>query len=116
MEIDIPADIRVFLDEVVDSFVMWDLLIFCSKKNFETQTTVQVAQMLGRLPEEVAKPAQKLQQLGLVTLEKRVDGESLCRLNTNSGHYADLQRFWAYNESQENRLRILSYLLQKKAR
>ena len=116
MEIDIPSDIRGFLDEVVDSFVMWDLLIFCSKKIFESQTTVQVAQMLGRQPEEIQKPAQKLQQLGLVLMEKRGDGESLYRLDTRCDRYADLQRFWAYNESQENRLRILSYLLQKKAR
>lgn len=116
MEIDIPDDIRVFLDEVVDSFVMWDLLIFCSKKNYESQTPAQAAQMLGRQPEEVEKPAKKLEQLGLITIEKRVDGESICRLNLKSDRYPSLQRFWAYNDSQENRLRILSYLLQKKAR
>ncbi|HVZ81297.1 MAG TPA: hypothetical protein VHE12_10965 [bacterium] len=116
MEIDIPSDIRTFLDEVVDSFVMWDLLIFCSKKNFESHTPAQAAQMLGRMAEDVEKPARKLQQLGLITMEKRGDGELVCRLNPDSDRYASLQRFWAYNENQENRLRILSYLLQKKVR
>ena len=116
MEIDIPADIRVFLDEVVDSFVMWDLLIFCSKKIYESQTPTQAAQMLGRQPAEIEKPSRKLEQLGLIIIEKRGDGELTCRLNSKSDRYPELQRFWAYNESQENRLRILSYLLQKKAR
>lgn len=116
MEIDIPADIRTFIDEVVDSFVMWDILIFCSKKTFESQTPSQVAQMLGRMPEEVLKPAQKLESLGLVRFEKRGDGETICRLNPQSDRFPSLERFWAYNDSQENRLRILSYLLHKKAR
>ena len=116
MEIDIPEDIRSFINEVVDSFVMWDLLIFCSKKIGEVETPSRVAQMLGRPSEELQKPVLKLEKLGLVTLEKRMDGEIACRLNQKSSRYATLQQFWAYNESQENRLRILSYLLQKKIR
>lgn len=116
MEIDIPGDIRAFIDEVVDSFVMWDLLIFSSKKLEEAETPSRVAQLLGRSAEDVLKPAQKLEKLGLMTLEKRADGEVLCRLNRKSDRFPTLERFWAFNESQENRLRILSYLLQKKIR
>ncbi len=48
MEIDIPGDIRAFIDEVVDSFVMWDLLIFYSKKMGDLETPAKVAQLLGR--------------------------------------------------------------------
>jgi len=116
VEIDIPGDVRAFIDEVVDSFVMWDILIFCSKKMSEMETPAHVAQLLGRQTEEVMKPAQKLEKLGLVIFEKRVDGEQTCRLNKNADRFPALERFWAYNDSQENRLRILSYLLQKKIR
>lgn len=116
MEIDIPTDIRAFIDEVVDSFVMWDLLIFCSKKIGEVETPSRVAQMLGRPSEELQKPVLKLEKLGLVTLEKHMDGETAYRLNSKAERFSLLQQFWAYNESQENRLRILSYLLQKKIR
>ena len=116
MEIDIPDDVRAFIDEVVDSFVMWDLLIFCSKKLGEVETPTRIAQLLGRANEEVLKPAQKLQELGLVIFEKRIDGELTCRLNKKSGRFPSLEKFWAFNENQENRLRILSYLLQKKVR
>jgi hypothetical protein len=116
MEIDIPDEVRHFIDEVVDSFVMWDLLIFCSKKMGEMETPARVAQLLGRKTEEILKPAQKLEKLGLVVFEKRIDGELACRLNKKSNRFPSLERFWAYNENQENRLRILSYLLQKKVR
>ena len=116
MEIDIPGDIRNFIDEVVDSFVMWDLLIFCSKKAGEVETPARIAQLLGRSAADVLKPVQKLEKLALVTMEKRLDGEPVCHLNKSSKYFPVLQQFWAYNENQENRLRILSYLLQKKVR
>jgi hypothetical protein len=116
LEIDIPEEIRKFLDEVVDSFVMWDILIFCSKKIGEVETPPRMAQLLGRPMEEMNKPIQKLEKLGLVKTEKRIDGEMVCRLNRGSSQFSMLQRFWEYNENQENRLRILSYLLQKKIR
>ena len=116
VEIDIPEDIRSFIDEVVDSFVMWDILIFCSKKTDEMDTPGRMAQLLGRSADDMQKPVQKLEKLGLITLQKRADGEVLCRLSSKSPRFPSLQRFWSYNENQENRLRILSYLLQKKIR
>lgn len=116
MEIDIPQEIKAFIDEVVDSFVMWDILIFCSKKTGDMETPARVAQMLGRSAEDMQKPVQKLDKLGLIHMEKRADGEMACRLNQKSERFPALQQFWVYNEVQENRLRILSYLLQKKVR
>lgn len=116
MEIDIPEDIRAFIDEVIDSFVMWDLLIFYSKKIKEMETPAKTAQLLGRTAEDLQKPVQKLLKLKLFDVEKRLDGETACRLNHQSPLYPLLEKFWAYNEAQENRLRILSYLLQKKVR
>lgn len=112
MEIDIPSDIRGFIDEVVDSFVMWDLLIFFSKKTQDIETSARVAELLGRPAEELLKPVQKLEKLGL--MEKV--GTPGYRLDHRSSRFQDLEKFWAYNENQENRLRILSYLLQKKTR
>jgi hypothetical protein len=116
VEIDIPDEIRAFIDEVVDSFVAWDLLIFCSKKLTEWETPSRVAQLLGRPAEDLRIPVQKLEKLGVINVEKRIDGESVCQLNKKSARFAILEKFWEYNEHQENRLRILSYLLQKKIR
>ena len=116
MEIDIPGAIKAFIDDTVDSFVMWDLLIFCAKKEGELETPARTAQLLGRTAEELIKPIMKLEKMGLATILKRLDGEMVFQLSKKSPLFPVLQAFWAYNDSQENRLRILSYLLQKKIR
>ena len=116
MEIEIPSDIKAFIDEVIDSFVMWDLLIFCSKKSEGIHSPAQAAQLLGRTEVEVEKPVAKLLKMGLIAMEKQANGETFCEINRKSKYFSELQGFWTYNENQENRLKILSYLLQKKVR
>jgi hypothetical protein len=114
VEIDIPAEIKHFIDEVVNSFIMWDLLIFFSKKDVELASPAYVAKRLGRPLEEVQKAIQKLEKLNLVVLDKLLDGEYNCQINQQSNLVSPLKKFTEYNESQESRLKILSYLLQKK--
>ncbi len=116
MEIEIQSDIKAFIDEVIDSFVMWDLLIFCSKKSEGINSPAQAAQLLGRTEVEVEKPVAKLLKIGLISTEKLPNGDTACQLNQKSKYFPELQKFWVYNENQENRLKILSYLLQKKVR
>jgi len=114
VEIDIPDHIKKFIDEVVDSFVMWDLLIFASQRATEIDTPGRTAQLLGRTEAEVDKPFLKLIKLGVFVVEKQADGTSVCKMNQQSKLFPEIQQFLAFNEVQENRLRILSYLLQKK--
>jgi len=116
MEVDIPDNIRTFIDEVVDSFAMWDLLIYCSKSDNNVETPKRVAEMLGRPSDELAKPVVKLEKLGLLEMVAPPGAPAGFRLDRSSKFFPVLQGFWAYNEVQENRLRILSYLLQKKTR
>jgi DNA replication protein DnaD len=116
LEIDFPPEMKAFLDDVVDSFVVWDLLIFFSKKEGEMESPEQIAKLLGRQTAEMEKPMAKLEKMGLLTQVKRLDGETACQLNRGGSLFHGLEKFWAFNENQENRLRILSYLLQKKAR
>jgi hypothetical protein len=115
VEIDIPEHIKNFIDQVVDSFVMWDLLIFSSQRSVEIDTPQRTAQLLGRTEVEVEKPFSKLIELGIFVTEKQKDGGSICRMNQQSPFFPQLQQFISFNAEQENRLRILSYLLQKKA-
>jgi len=114
VEIDIPDHIKTFINDVVDSFVMWDLLIFAAQRANEIDTPGRTAQLLGRAEGEVEKPYLKLIKNGIFQVEKKADGSSLCKINQNSTLYPELQKFLSFNEIQENRLRILSYLLQKK--
>ncbi len=116
MEIDIPQDIRAFIDEVVDSFVMWDLLIYFSKKQDVSEPPEDVVRLLGRSMEDVLKPFERLEKMEILIQEKNPEGKNLGRLNLQTPFLPALKKFWEYNERQENRLRILSYLLHKKAR
>jgi hypothetical protein len=115
VEIDIPEHIRNFIDQVVDSFVMWDLLIFSSQRSGEVDTPQRTAQLLGRTEVELEKPFSKLVELGIFVKEKQPDSGLICRMNQQSPFFPQLQQFISFNSVQENRLRILSYLLQKKA-
>ena len=114
MEIDLPDHIKKFIDEVVDSFVMWDLLIFASQKVNGIESPGRTAQLLGRTEAEVEKPYLKLVKLGILVVEKKADGSTVCQVDPNSTYAPELQKFLSFNDIQENRLRILSYLLQKK--
>ena len=62
MEIDFPPEMKTFLDDVVDSFAMWDLLIFFSKKEGEMETSERIAKLLGRQSSEMEKPLAKLKK------------------------------------------------------
>jgi hypothetical protein len=114
VEIDIPENIKKFIDQVVDSFVMWDLLIFSFQQVDKIDSPGRTAQLLGRTEVEVEKPFSKLVHLGVFVVEKQPDGSSVCRINQQSPLFPELQQFISFNTMQENRLRILSYLLQKK--
>ncbi len=116
MEIDIPQEIKAFIDEVVDSFVMWDLLIYFSKKQDVAEPPEDVVRLLGRSMAEVLKPFERLEKTGILLREKSPEGKNLGRLNTQSAFLPSLKKFWEYNDRQENRLKILSYLLHKRAK
>ena len=116
MALEMPEDIKLFVDEVVDSFAMWDLLIFCQKKSHEPQILRDVPRMLGRPETDMQKPFEKLRDLDIVRAKTRPDGVEICELNLQSKHLETLKKFWAYNEHQENRLKILSYLLSRRVR
>ncbi len=113
MEIDIPDNIKSILEEVVDSFVMWDLLIFLSKHSAAMETPLQAAKLLGRTGEEMQKPFSKLVDLGIFAVRKLEDESLAYYINQQSPFLEKLHDFLFFNEVQENRLRILSYLLQK---
>ena len=106
--------IKAFIDEVVDSFVMWDLLIFAAQRANEIDTPHRTAELLGRTAGEVEKPFLKLIDLDIFVVEKQTSGVLVCKINQQSNFFPELKNFISFNETQGNRLRILSYLLQKK--
>jgi hypothetical protein len=114
--IDMPAEILTFIDGFIDAFITWDLLIFFARKGSEPVSLQQISQILGRSEKEVAVPLKKLTEMELLAVQKRVDGEMTFCLSPESPDLSAFKSFAAFNDQQENRLKILSYLLQKKVR
>jgi hypothetical protein len=114
--IDMPPEISNFIDGFIDAFITWDLLIFFARKGDEPVSLQQISQILGRAEKEVVVPLKKLAEAKLLACQKRVDGELTFKLNPASPEFPAFKSFSAFNDQQENRLKILSYLLQKKVR
>jgi len=112
---DLPDDIRQFVDEIIDSFVVWDLAICFAKKPDGTGTVNEIAEMTGRSVKDVAGCLQKLSSFGLVKAHK-TETEPVFEFDRTSPRSRAFQSFLNYNQFQENRLRILSHLLQKGVR
>lgn len=115
MAFDLPDDIRQFVDEVVDSFVVWDLAICFAKKPDDTGSVQDIAGMTGRSVKEVAHCLQKMAGHGLLKVRK-TEGDPVFEFDRTSPRSRAFQSFLNYNQFQENRLRILSHLLQKGVR
>lgn len=112
MAFDLPEDVQQFVNEVIDSFVMWDLTICFAKKPDKTGTLAEIAQTIGRAPKDIASPLQKLVSQGLVKAHK-TEGDPIFDFDRTAPGAKAFQSFLNYNQFQENRLRILSHLLQK---
>ncbi len=113
MAFDLSEDIRLFVDEVVDSFAMWDLVICFAKKPDEAGSLEDIAQMTGRPIKELTAHLQKLVTLELVEAVKDETGGIRFTFSRKSPKAQSFQAFLEYNQFQENRLRILSHLLQR---
>ena len=112
MAFELPEDIRTFVDEVIESFVMWDLTICFAKKPDETGTAADIAQTVGRPAKDIAPHLQRMVNLGLVkVLSTGVD--PVYSFDRTAPRAKAFQSFLNYNQFQENRLRVLSHLLQK---
>jgi hypothetical protein len=109
----LSEEILQFVNEVIDSFVMWDVTICFAKKPDETGTIEDIARMTGRPVKNLVPHIQKLVTLGIVKVRKTSQPDSVFEFDRESPRAKAFQSFLDYNRLQENRLRILSHLLQR---
>jgi len=102
-----------FIDEIVDSFVVWDLLIGFSRRPDTVGTSKTFSTLLGRPQEDVDAGLQRLAGKGLLRVRTIDTGETFFEFNPASTLVPTLREFTDLNDSQENRLKILSRLLHR---
>jgi hypothetical protein len=106
-----PKELADFVDEVVGSFVAWDLLIGFAKKPDVSGTSATFGTLLGRPAADLTATLHALSDKGLLTRQAIAGQENFFALNPDSPLLPTLRLFAAYNESQENRLKVLSRIL-----
>jgi hypothetical protein len=116
-EVGTPAEftpvLNQFMDEVIDSFVTWDLLLVFSGHPEVVGSAATFAALLGRSQEDVAGALDHLSQKGLLRLYRSTENEKLFELDPDSDLAGPLGEFADFNDHQENRLKILSRLLHR---
>ncbi|GEM_PF-1107648 len=113
LPIDLPENLAAFVDEVVHSFVTWDLLIGFAKRPDTSGTPATFSTLLGRPPAELAQALDHLTSKGLVKRQPIAGNEIFYEVNQASPLLPMLKTFAAFNETQENRLKVLSRLLER---
>lgn len=108
----VPEKLQAFIRETLTTFLLWDVLVYLSKRGETLRAVKEIAGSLGRAPGEVEKALEHLVSLGYAKVEKTPIGKLYGR-GDDTEKQTVLQQFAEYNAEQENRLTILSYLLRK---
>jgi hypothetical protein len=111
--LELPDNLSSFVDRVVDSFVTWDILVGFAKRPGISGTPADFSTLLGRPVAEVSASLQLLAEKKLLKRTEIADAQPFFELSTDSPSLDDLKHFAAFNETQENRLKVLSRLLQR---
>lgn len=113
MPVELPDKMADFVDQVVDSFVTWDLLIGFSRRPESTGSAATFGTLLGRPADDVEGALERLVEKGLLRAVTTEAQEVVFHFNPDSPLKAALGEFADFNDSQENRLKILSRLLHR---
>jgi len=113
MSFDLPHQTATFIDEIVDSFVAWDLLIGFSRRPEVVGSAETFGSLLGRSVEDVSEALSRLAEKGLLKTRRTEDEELLYEFDHSTPLKGALHEFADFNDVQENRLKILSRLLHR---
>jgi hypothetical protein len=113
MSFELPDPMAKFIDEIVDSFVVWDLLIGFSRRPEVVASAETFGSLLGRPVEDVSAALTRLAEKGLVKTSLSDTQEILFEFDRATPLRDILQEFANFNDAQENRLKILSRLLHR---
>lgn len=105
-------DVKQFISDVVNSLVMWDLLVFLGKNPGTVDNAEGMAKRLGRRKEDIAVCLEALAQENV--LEKwGPKREAVYAFHPAAKWHKALEKFLDFHESKEGKLIIWSELLKK---
>jgi DNA-binding transcriptional ArsR family regulator len=105
-------ELQVFLDNVIDSLVKWDLVNYMQQNPSDKATFVELAGLIGKPSEEVHKALQELSEAEVVELEN--DGSTTYyRFKPSKKWQTNIDEFAQGLMDRNTRWLILNHLVEK---
>ena len=114
----IDPTVSGFVDEFIDSFITWDLILFFYENPFTMGTPSSIAMSIGRLDSDVLPYLEKLVEKNVIMRETRVQdsAETVFSYTPNKEFEARVEEFRKALKDRASRLMIVSKVLQKEAK
>ncbi len=114
----LDAQVSAFVDEYVDSFVTWDLILFFHENPYTVGSPSSIAMSIGRLGADIEPYLEKMTEKGILSHELRPgDGAEAIYAYKPEPEFEKLVReFKRALKDRASRLIIVSKVLQKEAR
>lgn len=113
----IDPRVEKFVEEYVDSFITWDLILFFHENPYTVGTPSSIALSIGRLGSDIEPHLERLAEKGVLTREERSgeDGEAIYSYKPNPEFEKMVMEFKRALRDRASRLIIVSKVLQKEA-
>jgi len=107
-----------FVDEYVDSFITWDLVLFFYENPFTMGTPSSIAMSIGRLDSDVLPYLEKLVEKKVLSREEHVQdsAEAVYSYIPDKDFERRVEQFQKALKDRASRLMIVSKVLQKEAK
>jgi predicted transcriptional regulator len=114
----LDPEVSFFVDEFVDSFITWDLILFFSENPYTVGSPESIAMSIGRLGSDIEPFLNKLTEKGILTYEYRPGNgaESIYAYSPQPEFEKMVSEFKRVLKDRASRLIIVSKVLQKEAR
>ncbi len=114
----IDPNVSSFVEEYIDSFITWDLILFFYENPFTVGSPSSIAMSIGRLDSDVLPYLEMLVAKEILSseLQVRESPETIFSYVPDKGFETRVEEFKKALKDRASRLMIVSKVLQKEAR
>lgn len=114
----IDPSVSSFVDEYLDSFITWDLILFFYENPFTVGSPSSIAMSIGRLDSDVLPYLEKLVDKNILSKELQVrdSSETIFSYVPEKNFESSVEEFKKALKDRASRLMIVSKVLQKEAK
>jgi hypothetical protein len=114
----LDPQVSLFVDEYIDSFITWDLILFFHENPYTVGSPSSIAMSIGRLGADIEPFLERLTEKGILSCEFRAGNgaEAIYAYKPEADFEKSVVEFKRALKDRASRLIIVSKVLQKEAR